>query len=43
MAINLEDKILNIMEKGASQRVITGLLNASLRNSLTRRVLINAI
>ena len=43
MAINLEDKILNIMEKGASQKVITGLLSASLRNSVTRRTLINAI
>ncbi|MCS7180448.1 MAG: radical SAM protein, partial [bacterium] len=43
MATTLEDRILKIMEKGASQKVITGLLSASLRNSITRRALINAI
>ncbi|MCM8833485.1 MAG: radical SAM protein [Candidatus Omnitrophica bacterium] len=39
----LEDRIFSIMEKGASQKVITGILNASLKNSITRKALINAI
>ena len=43
MVVNLEERIVNIMEKGASQKVITGLLNAGLRNTITRRALINAI
>jgi len=43
MVVNLEERIVNIMEKGASQKVITGLLNAGMRNTITRRALINAI
>ncbi|MCM8804948.1 MAG: radical SAM protein [Candidatus Omnitrophica bacterium] len=43
MKMNLEDKILTIMEKGATQKIITGLLNASLKNKITRKALINAI
>ncbi len=38
-----EEKILNIMEKGASRKIIQGLLNASLRNPVTRRALINSM
>ena len=40
---NLEDTILNIMEKGPSQKVITGLLTAGLKTSATRRKLLSAI
>ncbi|HNS32018.1 MAG TPA: radical SAM/SPASM domain-containing protein [bacterium] len=40
---NLEDKILTVLEKGPSQKVMTGLLNAGLKTSVTRRKLLNAI
>ena len=41
--LTLEERVKNIMEKGASRKVITGLINMSLKNSVTRRALINAI
>lgn len=41
--MHLEDKILTIMEKGVSQKAVTGILNASLNNSITRRKLLSAV
>lgn len=38
-----ESKILSIMEKGASRKVIQGLLSAGLKNSVTRKALITSI
>ena len=38
--INLEDKILTIMEKGPSQKVVTGLLNAGLKTPVARKKLL---
>ena len=38
--INLEDKIFTIMEKGPSQKVVTGLLNAGLKTPVTRKKLL---
>ncbi len=44
MGINLEEKILNIMEKGASQKIIKGLITAGLtKNSVSRKAIIGAL
>ncbi|HDD64603.1 MAG TPA: radical SAM protein [Firmicutes bacterium] len=43
MVVNLEEKVMSVMEKGASRKVIQGILNASLRNAVIRRALIKAI
>ncbi|MBN1444869.1 MAG: radical SAM protein [Candidatus Omnitrophica bacterium] len=43
MIMNMEEKILSVMEKGSSQRIVTALLTAGLKNSVTRRPLINSI
>ncbi len=41
--LTLEERVKNIMEKGAPRKVIAGIINMSLKNSVTRRALINAI
>ncbi len=41
--MNLEQKVLNIMEKGASSKFVTSTINVALRNSGTRKTLIKAI
>lgn len=41
--LHLEDRILKIMECGASQRTISELVNTALRNSVTRRALFAAL
>ena len=41
--IRLEDKILTIMEKGASQKIITSVLAAGLNTAMTRKKLLKAI
>ncbi len=41
--MNLEEKVLNIMEKGPSSKFITSIINMGLRNSRTRKALIKAL
>ena len=41
--MHLEDRVLTIMEKGVSQKVITGLFNVSLKTGVARRRLFKAI
>ncbi len=43
MAKLLEDRVLSIMQNGASRRAISSLVSAGIRNPVTRHALINAI
>ena len=41
--INMESKLLTVMEKGTSQRFVSTILSFGLRSSLTRKPLIEAL
>lgn len=41
--INMESKLLNVMEKGPSQKFVTTMLSFGLRSPLTRKYLIDAL
>ena len=41
--MNLEEKVLKVMQKGASSRFTTSLISMALKNSKTRKALIKSI